>query len=192
MKKHWISNRFGSLMYIIMAVLMLLACFACSEYDRTASIPVEDNILASEDHWVYPEGTSLIALDGSVFLDFPQGVVTTPTLFTISSVSLEENPREEYNSMKMGISIKNSVEDLVFGDFVNVRMNYAMDEFQRSAEVNEEYLTIYKMETIGTLSERLESLGQCCVDCSCKTVSGCISECGLYVVGELYVVFEVR
>lgn len=191
MKTIWISNRFSSLMHIIMAAVMVLACFECSEYDRTASIPVEDNILASEDHWVYPEGMSLIALDGSVFLDFPPGVVTTPTLFTISSVALEDHPREEYNSMNMGISITNSIEDLVFGDFVNIRMNYAMDAFQRSPEVNEDYLTIYKMETMGTLSERLESIGECCVDCSCKTISGCISECGLYVVGELYVVIGI-
>lgn len=191
MKTNWISNRLCSLMFSFLTAAMVLACSGCTEYDRTPSIPFGDNILASEDHWVYPEGTSLIALDGSVFLDFPQGVVTTPTLFTISSVALEDHPREEYNSMNMGISITNSIEDLVFGDFVNIRMNYAKDEFQRSPEVNEDYLTIYKMETIGTLSERLESIGQCCVDCSCKTISGCISECGLYVVGELYVVIGI-
>ena len=192
MKTHWISNRIGSLKYGIMVAIIMLTCFGCEKDFERSSLPMEENILALEDHWVNPEGTSLIALDGSVFLEFPPGVVTSPTLFTIASVTLEDHPGEEYNSMNIGISITNSIEDLVFGDFVNIRMNYATEAFQRSAEVNEDYLTIYKKETIGTLSERLESIGQCCVDCSCKTVSGCLSECGLYVVGELYVVHEVR
>ena len=65
----------------------------------------------------------------------------------------------------------------MFGNSVHIMMNYSMDAFQRSAEVNEEDLTIYMIESVGSLTERLVAIGQC-VDCLCKTVEGCISECG--------------
>lgn len=176
----------SSLKYLIMAAVMVLTCFGCEKVE-SSSLPMETNILVSEDHYVNPEGTSLIALDGAVYLDFPPGAVTSSTLFTIALVDLADHPRETYNSMAHGISITNSVQDLAFGDFVDIRMNYDMESFQGSPDVSEDKLTIFKKETIGSLSESQVSIGECCVDCSCKTVSGCISECGLYVVGELYV-----
>jgi len=191
MKTHWSSNRFGSLKYVIMAAVLVLACFGCEDYERT-SLDKETNILASEDHWVDPEGVSLIALDGAIYIEFPPGAVSVPTLFTIALLDLENHPIEEYNSMDHGISITNSARDLGFGESVIIRMNYDLAAFQRSTEVNEDYLTIYKVESVGNLSERQVSIGECCVDCSCKTVMGCIGECGLYVVGELYVEIEVR
>lgn len=83
------------------------------------------------------------------------------------------------------------MQDLEFENFVNIMMNFAMDAFHRSADVDEGYLTIYKIESVGSLSERLVSIGECCVDCSCKTVQGCIIQCGLYVIAEKYVVQEV-
>lgn len=191
MKTHWILNCISSLKYVIIAAFMMLACFGCEKDFEGSSLPIETNILSSEDHWVNPEGTSLIALDGTLYLEFPPGTVTVPTLFTIALVDVENHPREAYNSMDHGISITNASQDLVFGESVNIRMNYALEAFQRSAQVDEKKLTIYKMESTGSLSERQVSIGPCCVDCSCKTVEGCISESGLYVVGELYVVVGI-
>lgn len=191
MKTHWISNNWSSLNYVIMAAVIMLTCFGCEQDFVHSTQPADTNILVSEDYWVDQEGISLIALEGYVFLEFPAGVVTSPTLFTVSLVDLEDQPNESYNSMNQGISIINSIEDLVFGDFVNIRLNYAMESFQGSPDVNEDYLTIFKKETIGSLSETQVSIGECCVDCSRKTVSGCISECGLYMVGELYLVYGI-
>lgn len=191
MKTHWISIRFGSLTYVIMAAVLVLACIGCEKDPINSDRDDDENkILASEDHWVQPEGTSLIVLDGSVFLDFAPGAVTSPTLITIAAVAVDDDPMEEYNSMDQGILLKSSSQDLVFENSVNVRMNYALESFQGSARIDEEQLTIYKVESVGSLLENMVSIGQCCVDCSCKTVSGCISECGLYVVGERYVVVE--
>lgn len=190
MKKPCISIRFGSLTSVIMAAVLVLACIGC-EKDREINAHFDDNtILASENHWVSPEGTSLIVLDGSVFLDFSPGAVTSPTLITVASVAVHDDPMEEFNSMDRGILITNSIEDLEFGSPVNVRMNYALESFQGSDRIDEEQLTIFKVESVGSLSEKMVSIGQCCVDYSCKTVNGCISECGLYVVGEIYVVVE--
>lgn len=190
MKTHWISIRFGSLTYVFMAAVLVLACIGCEKDLEPIDHVDESNILASENHWVSPEGTSLIVLDGSVFLDFSPGAVTSPTLFTIASVAMDDDPMEEYNSMDQGILLTSSSQDLEFGNPVNVRMNYDLESFQGSVRIDEDQLTIYKVESVGSLSENLVSIGQCCVDCSCKTVSGCISECGLYMVGERYVVVE--
>jgi len=88
--------------------------------------------------------------------------------------------------MDNGLSITSTSQDLEFRDRVTIRMNYVPEEFQTTTKLNEENLTIYKLESVGTLQEGQVSIGECCVDCSGMTVQGCLYECGLYVVGELY------
>ena len=191
MKKHWTIQGIRRLKYLMAAAALMLACIGCENDFERSSLPLEENILASEDFWVNPEGTSLITSDGRVYLNFPEGAVLEPTLFTIASIAIDDDPKEEYNTLDYGISITSTSQDLVFGEFVIIRLNYALEAFQRTSQVNEKNLTIYKMETIGTLCEREVSIGQCRVDCSGRTVQGCISEGGLYVVGELYIVSEI-
>jgi hypothetical protein len=190
MKTHWISIRCGNIVFAILTVFLVLVCTGCEKDPVGSSEDTDTNILASEDHWVNPEGSSLIALDGSIFIDFSPGAVKTPTLITVALVAVDDDPMEEYNAMDQGLLITSSSKDLVFESPVNIRMNYALESFQGSARIDEKQLTIYKVESLGSLSERMVSIGQCCVDCSCKTVAGCINECGLYIVGELYVVVE--
>jgi len=193
MKTHWILSRKSCLHCLMVVAVLMLASFGCTKDDADlGSFDLkEDKVIMSEDHWVNPEGTKLIALDGSLYLDFDAGTVTEPTLFTIASVELDDEPAEEFNTMNWGISITNNAQDPVFGEPVTIRLNYTLEAFQKTSQVNEKHLTIYKVETIGTLSEREVSIGECCVDCSCNTVQGCISEGGLYVVGELYIVCEI-
>ena len=172
--------------FLMVIALLLLAIFGCTEdYDPGSIDLEEDNVIMSEDHWVNPEGTILIALDGSLYLDFHAGTVTEPTLFTIASIAIDDDPMEWNNSMDRGISITNTSQDLEFRDRVTIRMNYVPEAFQTTEKLQAENLTIYKLEAMGTLQERQVSIGECCVDCSGMTVEGCIYECGLYFVGEL-------
>jgi len=175
------------------AVLALSSLGCTKNDDDLDTIDLyEDNVIMSEDYWVSPEGIQLIALDGSLYIEFQAGAVTESTLITIASVALDNEPIEWYNTMGQGISITSISQDLEFRDRVTIRMNYVPEEFQATTEVNAKNLTIYKLDDVGTLKEGQVSIGECCVDRSCLTVEGCICECGTYVIGELYVVNEVR
>lgn len=171
----------------------MIASFGCTKDDvDMGQVELEeDNVIMSEDYWVPPEGIKLIALDGSFYIEFQAGAVTEPTLFTIASVEVDDDPIEWYNTMDQGISITSTSKDLKFSDRVTIRMNYFPEEFQSSTELNPENLTIYQLQAVGTLQEGQVSIGECCVDCSGMTVEGCICECGVFVVGELYVVYEI-
>lgn len=193
MKTHWIMSRRTCHHFLMVGAILMLASFGCTkdDVDVGAVDLEEDNVIMSEDYWVNPEGIKLIALDGSFYIEFQAGAVTESTLITIASVALDADPKEWYNTMNQGISIKSASQDIDFRNGVTIRMNYIEDEFQSSTPLNEKNLTIYKLEAVGTLLEGQVCIGQCCVDCSGKTVEGCIFESGVFVVGELYVVNEV-
>ena len=96
------------------------------------------------------------------------------------------------NYMNKGISITTTSQELEFGEGLTIRMNYVPEAFQTTTLLNAENLTIYMLESVGTLQEGQVSIGERCVDCSGMTVEGCIEAYGLYVVGELYVVNEIQ
>ena len=194
MKTHWILSHRSCLHFLMVVAVLLLASLGCTKDDDdfdTMDLD-EDNVIMSEDYWVGPEGIDLITLEGSFYIEFHAGAVTEPTLITIASVTLDDDPVEWYNTMDQGISITSTSQDLDFNDLVTIRMNYIPEEFQSTPELNVENLTIYKLDYVSTLNEGQESIGECCVDCTSMTVQGCIYGCGIYVVGELYVVNEVK
>lgn len=193
MKTHWILSSRSYLHFLMAGAVLILASFGCTKDDvALGAVDLEeDNVIMSEDYWVNPEGIKLIALDGSFYIEFQAGAVTESTLITIASVEMNADPKEWYNTMAQGISIKSASQDIDFSNGVTIRMNYIDNEFQSSTPLNEKNLTIYKLEAIGTSQEGQVCIGQCCVDCSSKSVEGCIFECGVFVVGELYVVNEV-
>jgi hypothetical protein len=178
----------------MVGAVLVLSSFGCTKNDdELDTIDLdEDNVIMSEDYWVSPEGIKLIALEGFLYIEFQAGAVTESTLITIASVAIDNEPMEWYNTMDQGISITSTSQDLDFRDLVTIRMNYVPEEFQKTTELNEKNLTIYELNDVGTLKEGQVSIGECCVDYSCMTVEGCICECGIYVIGELYVVNEVR
>ena len=160
MKTHWILSSRYCLHFLIAGAVLMLASFGCSkdDVDLGALDLEEDNVIMSENHWVNPEGSNLIALDGSFYIEFKAGAVAESTLITIASVALDADPKEWYNNMDQGISIKSASQDIDFRDGVTIRMNYVPEEFQATTPLNEENLTIYKLEAIGTLLE-----GQVCI-----------------------------
>lgn len=63
-------------------------------------------------------------------------------------------------------------------------MKYNMAKFRNGPTVNEENLTIYQLLDKWDSSGLIKSIGECCVDCSCTTIFGCIDNCGAFVIGE--------
>lgn len=141
---------------------------------------------------VQPTGTSMTFFDGAVTLEFPSGAVYVPTEFTIVSCCMDNINSGGINTFKRGISLENDTGlqgksgDAVLHDHVTIRLNYDLIEGSWNIKIpeDEEKLTIYSARPNFEVCQKINSLGDCCTDCSVKEVMGCIDQCGFYVVGE--------
>ncbi len=177
MNTHWIAPKKSSLVQVIMAAMLSMVGFSCSE-PMFGDDPVDH--MNAGDFWVGQEGKVVYALEGRVILEFPEDAVSEPTLFTIETLPLDNLEMEGYIMMNCGISLTSDIPGLRFREPVHLKLPYCKSDFKGGTPVIEEDLTIY-----GIIPDVYAcSIGDCCVDCTWDIVSGCISECGFYVVGE--------
>jgi hypothetical protein len=177
MNAHWIAPKKSSLVQVIMAAMLSIAVFSCSE-PMLGDAPIEQ--IAMGDFWVSPEGKVVYALEGKVILDFPEEAVSEPTLFTIETMPLDNLEMKGYTMMNCGISLKSDIQGLRFREPVHLKLPYCNSDFKGSTPIIEENLAIFEIIP----NVYAGSIGDCCVDCTWDIVSGFISECGFYVVGE--------
>ena len=193
MKTKWIVSKTSSLYPLIMAAVMGLATMGCEESPpiyperpQASGAEYSGNIL-SQTFTVYPEGTEVTVLGGTAWLKFPVGSVLVPTEFNIASFSIHHLDLDGINMFKRGIYLEG---DTPYRNLTNVmiRLNYdlAPENWKKNtpAPDAEKNLTIYHVSPTIYAYQRINSIGDCCVDCSGKMIKGCISSCGFYVLGE--------
>jgi len=184
MKMKWIAPKKDSLFLIIIATVLGLTGFSCSE--PRLGDPLNEGLEAdisgiiSEDFRVNREAKTVYALDGRVILEFPEDAVTEPTQFSVSLFPLDPTEMCGSNLMKCGISIESPDRFQGFEKSVQLKMLYCSSDFKTGVPVNEENLTLYRIVP----EVFAHAIGECTVDCTWKMISGCIDQCGFYVVGE--------
>jgi hypothetical protein len=173
----------------VFASSLLVFAIGCSETESVDPIPQSDDIslvsgnIITEQYTVGPEGAYITALDKTVCLDFPEGAVYQPTLIKVSCFPIHHLDQNGLKLMNRGVSIEVSDIDKGFAQMVKIRMKYDFSS-QKGVSVDEENLTIYSIYGSYYRHPNIYPIGECCVDCDCKSVIGCIGETGTYVVGE--------
>lgn len=192
MKTKRIASMTGGLLPFIMAAALCLATTGCekesqiiSENPQEPETSYSGNIMA-QSFWVEPEGTSVTLFNGAVSMNFPKGAVRTRTEFTLVTFPLHHLDMDGINIYKRGYSLEGHSGTNNFPNGVTFRALYDLDEgsWKKSVPDDELNLTIYYVSPTLYAYERIVSIGDCCVDCKCKIVKGCIGQCGFYVVGE--------
>ncbi|MGW8315966.1 MAG: hypothetical protein ACWGNV_10225 [Bacteroidales bacterium] len=177
---------------ILASVLILLVC-GCSESPTVDPVipEFEETYLASgniisEQYSIGPEGGHITALGETVCLDFPENAVYESTLITISSFPIHQLDQYNLNLMNraVAIDISETGTDNGFGQMVRLRLRYDFSSL-KGVPVNENNLTIYTIYGNYYRHPNIFPIGECCVNCNCQVVQGCICESGTYVVGEL-------
>jgi len=172
----------------VVIMILTVTCTSCNENPPWS--PADDEIsydngnIITEFFRVYPTGTTIHAFGGDVILDFPSGTVPTPTRYSIVSFPLEQLDLRGNNLMMRAISLTNVTNENTFAYPVKVMMRYDLCEFNMCKPSDETHIAIYRLRGNVHAFHKVEFLGECIVDGSCKTVSGCIDECGTYVLVE--------
>ena len=173
----------------IFASALILFTFGCSETYNVDPIPQPDETtqisgnVISEQYTIGPEGGIITAMGGTLCLNFPEGAVDQPTLFNIHSFPVDHLDHYNLNLMNRGVSIETTGKDRKFTQMVRIRMKYDLTSL-KGIPVNEEDLTIYSIYGNYYRFPNIYPVGECCVDCDCQSVLGCIGEPGTYVVGD--------
>lgn len=168
---------------------MVLFTLGCSETLNVDPIPQpEDTQLLSgniitEQFRVGPEGGHFTALGETVCLDFPANAVAQSTVFNISTFPLHHLDRYDLTLMDRGIALESTGPDRKFAQMVKIRMKYDFTS-KKGAPVDENNLAIFSVYGNYYRHPNIYPIGECCVDCECQAVIGCICESGTYVVGE--------
>jgi len=193
MKTNWIAQKKSSLFPLVMAAIFTLTTIGCEEISplSTEDRPeIENNYsgdIMSHSFMVYPEGTEVNLLDGAAKLVFPEGSVMVATEFTLTCFPIHHLDLDGINTYNRGISLQSGTLNHKLVN-VLIQLNYDLvpDNWLKSIPVvdAEKSLTIYHVSPVLYAYERIYSIGDCCVDISCKMIKGCISCCGFYVVGE--------
>jgi len=194
MKTNWIALKTGSLLPLIMAALMTLTIMGCGKedppepvVDRPESEAAYSGNVITQTFWVYPEGTEVSALGGTVWLKFPEGAVSVLTEFTITCFPIHHLEFDGFNMYNRGIHLESGTPNQKLAN-VMITLNYdlAQENWKKSAPIPlaESFMTIYHVSPNLYAYQRINSIGDCCVDCESKTIQGCISSCGFYVLGE--------
>lgn len=185
----------GGLLTFLMAALFLLIITGC-EKDPPITLLHSERSVASESEYngdvitqyfmVYPDGNEVSAFGGVVWLKFPEGTVSEPTEFFIASFPTHHLDFEGYNMYGRGISLQGETPNQNLVNVI-VRLKYDLvpENWCKGAPgPTDDNLTIYQVSPNTFPNQRIKSTGDCCVDCSCTTIKGCISCCGSYVIGE--------
>jgi len=186
MKTKWITSDNNSHYYLTIVVIVAFICTGCSlepSFDVADEQAINAEML-TEHFYVHPTGTTVAAFDGNVILDFPPGTIATTTQFSIVSFPLDHLDLDGINLMQRGFSIKNITNDNKFAFPVKVIMRYDLAAYNECEPGEESNLIICRFHGDRYAFHKVELVGECCINCSCKTVNVCINECGTYVVVE--------
>ena len=170
------------------AAVFILTCLGCSE--DPSFIPADVNVESLNDEitteyvWVRPSGSAVHALDGSVMLEFPPGAVATPTRYKIVSFPVDHELPEGLNLMLRVINLENITNKNQMQHPVTFTIRYDLCEYKECSPDEDGCVSIYEFLGDRYAFHGIRSIGECCMDCSVKTVSGCIQECGSFVVCE--------
>jgi hypothetical protein len=192
MKTKRIVSLPGSMLIFLMAALILLSTTGC-EVDPVDPIeeptrpedPYCEYILA-QNFWIHPWSGTVNLFDGAMEIVIPQGAVSKSTEFTMSTFSVLYLDWDGYNLYKRGFFLEGDYPEQMFPEGISFKIRYDMDErnWLKGFPAIEEDLQIYMVSPVPYAYERIVPVGECCVDCNCKTVESCISKCGFYVLGE--------
>jgi len=186
MKTKWISANNKCHYYLILAVIVAFTCTGCT-LDPSLDVPDEQAINAemlTEYFYVHASGSTITAFDGNLILDFPAGTMATSTRFSIVSFPLAHLDLDGINIMNRGFAIKNITNNNEFAFPVKIMVRYDQVDFNECTPSEESDLAIYRFHGDRYGFHKVEAIGECCINCSCKTVNVCINECGTYVVVE--------
>lgn len=173
----------------IVAIIMASFCWGCSEdlpsiNEDSVKEALKSGEITTEYVRVRSIGTVVHALDGGLILEFPPGTVPTPTRYKIVSFPIEYLLPEGTNVMMRAITITNITNESKMAHPVKFIMRYDLCRFNECQPHDKSDLAVYHLLGDRHAFHGVKSTGECCMDCSCKTISGCIQECGTYVVCE--------
>ncbi|RLD70902.1 MAG: hypothetical protein DRI98_06705 [Bacteroidetes bacterium] len=192
MKAKWINLISGSPVPLIMAAILMSVSLGCTKddpeiyQDRPEPYTMSQesgNILNATFH-IQPDGTNVELFGGILSLEFPSGMVSEPTLISVTSFPIDHLDMEGINVMNRGVSISYSANQDGFGAIAYIIFQYDLSEFKSNLKGAETNLTIYRVSENIYAYNRIAPIGPCCVNSDCEQVRGCISDGGLFVVGE--------
>jgi hypothetical protein len=173
--------------FLLIAVIVAFTCLGCEKENPIPELvdaPEAIEGVVTEYFRVLPAGNTVHLFGGSVMLDFPPGTLASPTRFSVVSFPLDDLRLRENNLMLRGFSMTNITNDNKFEKPVKIFIRYDLAEYNDCCPEDENNLTIYRFYGDMFAFHKIECIGECCVDCSCKIISGCIYECGSYTVGQ--------
>ena len=133
---------------------------------------------------MHPGGSTITAFEGNVVSDFPAGTIPTITQYSIVSFPLGHLNMDGINLMERAFSIKNITNNNEFSYPVKIIVRYDLADFNECQPNDESDLIICRFYGDSYAFHKIEPVGECCINCSNKTVNVCIYECGTYVVVE--------
>lgn len=180
------TSKMRSLAISFAAAMLILVSTGCQE-DQV--IPVQDDpviplsgSINHESFRVEPSGTSVSIFNGAVYLDFPEGSVSSPTIFTI--VTFPVPFMDGYNLMQTGYSLSGPAPAQPWYQKAEITLMYDPSGFNGTPPENEKDMAIFLAKDDVFLPEQIECIENCQVDRTSRTISGCIDQCGIYMVGE--------
>ncbi len=189
MKAKWTTSENANRFIPIIAVILTFACTSCSENPLGSpadeEVSYDNGSIITEFFKVYPAGTTIHAFGGDVILDFAPGTVPTTTRYEIVTFPLDHLDLKGKNVMLRAFTLKNVTNKNVLEKPVNIIMRYDLCTFNVCQPDEESDLAIFEFIGDRYAVHKIEALGECCMNCSCKTVMGCIYECGTYIVVEM-------
>lgn len=178
---------------MVVVAIFTLTTIGCDKVDPLESVDssfpeaqYSANIM-NETFWVNPEGSNIVLFDGDVSLEFPEGTVSAPTQFTLASFPLHHLDLDGHNIYNRGYSLSGITPYQKFNTSnIKIRIKYDLSEenWLKGVPTDPGNLTILNVSPTIYSYDRVVSIGNCCTDFSCKTIKGCICQCGFYVVGE--------
>lgn len=188
MEAKWTTSRNASRLFLLMAVILTLSCTSCSENPTwnpaEEKVPYLSESNTKEYFKAYPSGSTIHAFDGNVILHFPAGTVPTTTRFEIVSFAIDHLDLKGKNVMMRAISLKNVTNKNRFEKDVTLLMRYDLCGYSMCEPGEESELAIFRYIGDRYYAHKFEALGNCIMNCSCKTVRACIDECGTFTVVE--------
>jgi hypothetical protein len=192
MKTKRIASVTGGLLRFLVAALVLLATTGCEE---EPPIPPEEfpkpealnsGHIITQSFWVYPEGGTIDLFEGAMEIVIPRGAVSSSTEFTLSIFPIHYLDLDGYNLYNRGFYLEGDSPEQMFPDGITLKIRYDMVEasWLKDLPANERNLQIYRGSPTVYFDRRFDAVGECCVDCNCNMVIGCVDKCGFYVVGE--------
>ncbi len=188
-KEKWTTSENANRIIPIIAVILTLTCISCSENPLGTPFKEEvsylDRNIITEYFKASPSGSTIHAFGGDVILDFPPGTVPTTTRYEIVAFPLDHLDLKGKNVMMRAFSLKNVTNKNEFENPVTLIIRYDLCGYNKCQPGEESDLAIFNFIGDRNAVHKIEALGECCMNYSCKTVQTCIDECGTYILVEM-------